>query len=132
MKLYTSKTYSRLYYYLAPVGLVTSVAIPLYLGKELTHVLLSNTFLYIVIGLGFYTTHKQSRLPVFEIAKGSLIVNNASSGKKEIPLDSILGIRRNMVFGHSLLTLSGEISIPLRWLNRQDREIFLSALDLKI
>ena len=132
MKLYTSKTYTRLYYYVAPVGLVASVAIPLYLGKELAHVLLSNSFLYLVVGFGFYTTYRQSRLPVFEIKQGSLFVNHASSGVKEIPLDSIMGMRRNLVFGYRLLTLSGDIPIPLRSLNAKDREIFLSTLNLEI
>lgn len=54
MKLYINQTHSRLFYYLAPVGLVSSIVIPVYLGKELTHVLLSNMFLYLVLGLGLY------------------------------------------------------------------------------
>lgn len=132
MKLYASKTYIRLFYYVAPVGLVMSLAIPLYPGKELAQVLLSNILLYFVVGLGLYTTYRQSRLPVFEIEQGSLFVNRVGSGKTEFPLDAIMGIRRSLVSGHRLLPRSGEISIPLGWLTAKDRQIFLTTLNLKV
>lgn len=132
MKLYINQTYCRIFYYVAPAGLAVSVAIPLYMGKQLVSVLISNIFLYIVIGFGIYFTYKQSRVPIFEINEGVLKVNDVRQDKKEVSLDSIIGIKKYMVFGYKLLTLSGDMSIPLRSLHKKDREILLSTLKLKI
>ena len=56
MKLYANQSNTRLFYYVIFFGLLLTVAIPLYMGKDLTHVLISNIFLYIVLGLGVYTS----------------------------------------------------------------------------
>jgi hypothetical protein len=102
------------------------------MGKDLTHVLISNIFLYIVIGLGIYSTYKQSKVPVFEINEGNLIVNDVRNRKKVVPLESIKGIRKHMIFGYKLMTLYGEIPIPLRSLHKKDRQILLSTLKFDI
>jgi hypothetical protein len=132
MKLYTNQTYNRLLFYALPIGLVFSIAIPYYMGKDLVHVLISNIFLYVVIGLGLYSTYKQSQVPIFEINEGDLIVNDVRNGKKVIPLNSITGIRKYMIFSYKLITLYGEISIPLRSLHKKDRHKLLSTLNLHI
>jgi hypothetical protein len=132
MKLYTNHTYNRLTLYALAIGLVFSIAVPFYMGKDLIHALISNIFLCIVIGLGIYSTYKQTRIPIFEINESDLIVNDIRYERKVIPLNSITGIRKYMIFGFKLVTLYGEISIPLRSLHQKDRQILLSTLKLEI
>ena len=132
MKLYASKRNRQIFYYAAPVAVLVSILVPVYQGRELVSVLISNSFVYIVLGFACYFTYKQSHIPVFEINKNSLVINDVRKQKKEISLDGISGIKKSLLFGYELTTISGDISIPLRSLSRQDREVFLSALKLKI
>ena len=129
MKLYVNQTYNRLFYYLVPVGLVISIVIPLYLGKDIVEVLVSNLFLYILIGFGIYSTIKQSKIAVFEMTDTTLVINDFRAGRKEVSLDSVLGVSRSVLTGYKLQTLSGDLSVPVRSLSKKDKATLLSAIE---
>ena len=133
MKFYINRAHNRLIYALVPIGLLVSLAVPMYLEKDLVHLLMSNLFIYLVLGYVVYTNHKQAKIPMFEIDNDNdmLRVNDLRNGKKEVPLHSIIGLKRFMWFGRKLNTLYGDVVIPLASLHVRDRQKLLSVLNLK-
>ncbi|MEW8627326.1 MAG: hypothetical protein AB2551_16385 [Candidatus Thiodiazotropha sp.] len=131
MKFYTNRAHNRLIYTLVPIGLLVSLAVPMYLEKDLVHLLMSNLFIYLVLGYVVYINHKQAKIPIFEIDNDMLRVNDLRNGKKEVPLHSIAGLKRFMWFGRKLNTLYGDVVIPLASLHVRDRQKLLSVLNLK-
>ena len=129
MQLYADQKHDRLIFYvIIPLVMLFNVAYKLSTGSELTSVFVSSGFIVLIIFFGVLTMHKQSRKPLFEVTGDSLRVKRAWSPELEIPLDSITGIERSLVFGCKLMTLSGDIVIPLRSLSKEDREMFKTRL----
>lgn len=132
MKLYTSPNYYRLMAVVIPMSLLLSIGLPMFNGKSFSEAITSNFILYIVIGYVLYTQRKQLKVPLFEIVENKLVVNDVRRGKKELPLDSIYGIKKFMGLGHKLITLNGEVPIPFRSLSAKDAETFLTTLKLEL
>ncbi len=132
MKLYTNPNYYRLMAVVIPMSLLLSIGLPIFNGKTFSEAITSNFLLYIVVGYVLYIQKKQLKVPLFEIVENKLVVNDVRRGKKELPLDSIYGIKKYMGLGHKLITLNGEVPIPFRSLSTKDAETFLTTLKLEL
>ncbi len=132
MKLYTNPNYYRLMAVVIPMSLLLSIGLPMFNGKSFSEAITSNFLLYIVVGYVLYVQKKQLKVPLFEIIENKLVVNDVRRGKKELPLDSIYGIKKFMGLGHKLITLNGEVPIPFRSLSAKDADTLLTTLKLEL
>ncbi len=132
MKFYTNPNYYRLMAVVIPMALIISIGLPMFNGKSFQEALTSNLILFLVIAYVLYIQRKQLKLPLFEIIDTKLVVNDVRRGKKEIPLESIYGIKKFMVFGYKLITLNGEFPIPFRSLSQADADTLLKMLKIEL